>query len=130
MPTDAEEIFPHIKRWKSSGQGVALATVVQTWGSLPRPEGSHLAVNERGEFVGSVSGGCLSLPMALAKNTTSCLRVATVRRRIFKTRLGEGRRHARLAAQYEKRHRIPADCSSDAQVVQPRAVAAALLLRQ
>jgi len=59
MPSDAEEIFPHIERWKSSGQGVALATVVQTWGSSPRPEGSHLAVNDRGEMVGSVSGGCI-----------------------------------------------------------------------
>ena len=59
MPTDAEEIFPYIRRWKESAQGVAIATVVQTWGSSPRPEGSHLAVNERGEFVGSVSGGCI-----------------------------------------------------------------------
>ena len=59
MPSDAEEIFPHIRRWKESGQGVAIATVVQTWGSSPRPEGSHLAVNEHGEFVGSVSGGCI-----------------------------------------------------------------------
>jgi xanthine/CO dehydrogenase XdhC/CoxF family maturation factor len=59
MPTDAEEIFPRIQRWKEGGQRVALATVVQTWGSSPRPAGSHLAVNERGEFVGSVSGGCI-----------------------------------------------------------------------
>ena len=59
MPSDAEEIFPAIRRWKESGQGVAIATVVQTWGSSPRREGSHLTVNERGEFVGSVSGGCI-----------------------------------------------------------------------
>jgi xanthine/CO dehydrogenase XdhC/CoxF family maturation factor len=59
MRTDAEEIFIHVERWKARGQAVALATVVQTWGSSPRPEGSHLAVNERGEFVGSVSGGCI-----------------------------------------------------------------------
>jgi LAO/AO transport system kinase len=59
MPTDTEDIFPHIERWKSNGRDVALATVVQTWGSSPRPEGSHLAVNDRGEFVGSVSGGCI-----------------------------------------------------------------------
>ena len=59
MPTDAEEIFHHIGRWRASGLGVALATVVQTWGSSPRPEGSHLAVNSRGEFAGSVSGGCI-----------------------------------------------------------------------
>ncbi|MBI3372656.1 MAG: XdhC family protein [Betaproteobacteria bacterium] len=59
MTTDAEEIFPCIRRWKESGRGVAIATVVQTWGSSPRPEGSHLAVNDGGEFVGSVSGGCI-----------------------------------------------------------------------
>ena len=59
MRTDAEEIFTNVERWKAGGQGVALATVVQTLGSSPRPEGSHLAVNERGEFVGSVSGGCI-----------------------------------------------------------------------
>ena len=59
MATDAEEIFPQIERWRGQGQRVALATVVQTWGSSPRAEGSHLAVNERGEFVGSVSGGCI-----------------------------------------------------------------------
>ena len=59
MASDAEEIFSQIERWRAGGQGVALATVVQTWGSSPRPEGSHLAVNDRGEFVGSVSGGCI-----------------------------------------------------------------------
>lgn len=57
--SDANEIFPQIDRWRSLGQRVALATVVQTWGSSPRAEGSHLAVNEKGEFVGSVSGGCI-----------------------------------------------------------------------
>ena len=59
MATDADEIFPHIERWRAEAKGVALATVVQTWGSSPRAEGSHLAVNNRGEFVGSVSGGCI-----------------------------------------------------------------------
>ena len=37
----------------------ALATVVSTWGSSPRPVGSQLAVDEGGQFVGSVSGGCI-----------------------------------------------------------------------
>lgn len=45
--------------WRAEGKRTALATVVKTWGSSPRPVGSHLAVNEKGEFAGSVSGGCI-----------------------------------------------------------------------
>lgn len=45
--------------WHSKGQKVALATVTGTWGSSPCPVGSQLAVNESGDFVGSVSGGCI-----------------------------------------------------------------------
>ena len=54
-----EELFAQLRRWRAAGQGVALATVVKTWGSSPRPEGSHLAVEAGGAFVGSVSGGCI-----------------------------------------------------------------------
>ena len=45
--------------WRDEGLGVALATVVATWGSAPRQAGSQMCINERGEFVGSVSGGCV-----------------------------------------------------------------------
>jgi xanthine dehydrogenase accessory factor len=45
--------------WSAGGQKIALATVIATWGSSPRPVGSILAVNEDGEFEGSVSGGCV-----------------------------------------------------------------------
>lgn len=45
--------------WQDSGRAVALATVTRTRGSSPRPVGSLLAVNDRREFVGSVSGGCI-----------------------------------------------------------------------
>ena len=45
--------------WRGAGKAVALATVVSTWGSSPRPIGSQLAVDADGRFVGSVSGGCV-----------------------------------------------------------------------
>jgi xanthine/CO dehydrogenase XdhC/CoxF family maturation factor len=50
MPSDVDELFPHIERWRSQGRGVAVATVLQSWGSSPRAEGSHLSVNDQGEF--------------------------------------------------------------------------------
>lgn len=45
--------------WLHAGQRVALATVLRTWGSSPRPPGALLAMNQAGRFVGSVSGGCI-----------------------------------------------------------------------
>ncbi len=45
--------------WARAGHGVALATVAATWGSSPRPVGSHLAICDTGDFAGSVSGGCI-----------------------------------------------------------------------
>ena len=58
LSTDAE-ILNQAEAWRRAGRGVALATVVETWGSAPRPVGSHLVVDGEGNFLGSVSGGCV-----------------------------------------------------------------------
>jgi xanthine/CO dehydrogenase XdhC/CoxF family maturation factor len=57
--SDTTEIIEQAARWREEGKGVALATVVTTWGSSPRPVGAKLAVTEDGSVVGSVSGGCV-----------------------------------------------------------------------
>lgn len=54
-----DNILEQAAVWKAAGKQVALATVVKTWGSAPRPVGSQLAAADDGTFVGSVSGGCI-----------------------------------------------------------------------
>jgi xanthine/CO dehydrogenase XdhC/CoxF family maturation factor len=47
------------EEWMLKGREVAIATVIETWGSAPRPTGSHLVIDGDGNFHGSVSGGCV-----------------------------------------------------------------------
>lgn len=56
---DGDDVLDTAARWRGEGHKVALATVVKTWGSAPRPAGSQVAVRDDGAFVGSVSGGCV-----------------------------------------------------------------------
>ncbi|KAB1079632.1 XdhC family protein [Methylobacterium soli] len=53
------DILAAAERWRRDGRPVALATVIETWGSAPRPVGSHLVIDQEGNFLGSVSGGCV-----------------------------------------------------------------------
>ena len=60
MTRAAHDLIPEAAlAWHRAGQGAALATVIETWGSAPRQAGSQLAVSGTGEMVGSVSGGCV-----------------------------------------------------------------------
>src|SRR3990170_2746632 len=54
-----EDILKAAEDWRRDGRGGALATVVETWGSAPRPVGSNLVIDDQGNFLGSVSGGCV-----------------------------------------------------------------------
>ena len=58
-PAGNDDVLAQALAWKGEGRGVALATVVTTWGSSPRPVGSQLVVTEDERFLGSVSGGCI-----------------------------------------------------------------------
>lgn len=59
MISTETDILATAASWRRDGRDVALATVIETWGSAPRPVGSHLVVDGEGNFLGSVSGGCV-----------------------------------------------------------------------
>ncbi|GJE77343.1 MULTISPECIES: XdhC family protein [Methylorubrum] len=59
MLSTEDDILRAAEAWRHEGRSVALATVIETWGSAPRPVGSHLLIDADGLFLGSVSGGCV-----------------------------------------------------------------------
>ena len=58
-PVAADDVLEQAAAWRAQGKRVAIATVVETWGSSPRQPGSRLVIDGGGAFVGSVSGGCI-----------------------------------------------------------------------
>ena len=68
--SDSEDVLATAAGWRAAGEPVAFATVVETWGSSPRPAGSRLAVSASGKLAGSVSGGCIEGAVADAAKET------------------------------------------------------------
>ena len=76
MTKSSDTILETANSWIETKQKVALATVTETWGSSPCQIGSKMIVNEKGKFLGSVSGGCveanvISECLELIKNKNS-----------------------------------------------------------
>ena len=59
MSASDHSILEQASGWLQEGRKVAIATVVETWGSAPQPVGSQLVIDAEGNFIGSVSGGCV-----------------------------------------------------------------------
>lgn len=72
-----EEAFDAARRWLDAGRKVAIATVIETWGSAPSPAGSAMAIAEDGAFAGSISGGCVE--GAVIETATETLRTRSPR---------------------------------------------------
>ena len=75
-----EKILEEAYDWIKANQKVILATVIQTWGSSPRQVGSRMIVNEKGDFSGSVSWGCVETAgvtecIGLIKENKSCKKI-------------------------------------------------------
>ncbi len=67
---EVEDVLAVAEGWRAAGEKVALATVVETWGSSPRPAGTQMAVTAGGRMAGSVSGGCIEGAVAEAARET------------------------------------------------------------
>jgi xanthine/CO dehydrogenase XdhC/CoxF family maturation factor len=65
-PLSDDELRATALQWGAEGRSVAIATVVETWGSAPRRAGAHLVVDQNGLFAGSISGGCVEAEVILA----------------------------------------------------------------
>ena len=75
-----KKIFEEADNWLKKNKKVSLATVIQTWGSSPLGVGSRMIVSEDGNFLGSVSGGCIESKVveeciSLIKNKKDCKKI-------------------------------------------------------
>ncbi len=59
MNAPGADILNKASAWLDEGRSLAMATVIETWGSAPQPAGSRLVIDHDGNFMGAVSGGCV-----------------------------------------------------------------------
>lgn len=78
---DEDEVLSAAAAWLEAGEAVALATVIDTWGSSPRPRGSRMAVSRGGAIAGSVSGGCVEAAVIAAAQ--ACMSEGRPRELVF-----------------------------------------------
>ncbi len=71
MRDDMQDILDTVDNWLREGQPVALATVVETWGSSPRQAGAKMGITQNMAMIGSVSGGCVET--AVVQEAVDCL---------------------------------------------------------
>ena len=81
MLSSQQQIIGRTLQWLGSEQSVWLCTILKTWGSSPRPVGSHLAICEDGNFFGSVSGGCIE--GAVITEAIECMQTGETRKLEF-----------------------------------------------
>jgi xanthine/CO dehydrogenase XdhC/CoxF family maturation factor len=73
----SDDVLEQAETWLKEGHGVALGTVVKTWGSAPRQAGSQIVIRDDGAFLGSVSGGCVE--GAVIENAQEAIRTGQAR---------------------------------------------------
>ena len=81
MSREIAALLQTAAQWQAAGDRVAMATVIKTWRSAPRPVGARLLIHQNGEFAGSVSGGCVEKEVIHA--ATACFADGTPRRLSF-----------------------------------------------
>lgn len=110
---EVEGLFGSALAWLSRGHRVALATVIETWGSAPRAAGSHMVLRDDGQFQGSVSGGCVegdvivNAQEALAQNRAVRLDYGVSNSEAWKVGLACGGHISVLVQPVDARHFSP-----------------------
>ena len=108
-----EKILDEANDWINANQKVVLATVIQTWGSSPRPTGSRMIINEKGDFSGSVSGGCVESAVVreaqeLINDNKSFKKLSGIKVSGKTVTIGATTKHVEVATSKDVKKAIPA----------------------